>query len=279
MVLRIAGLIMLRAFGPCPCIRLASKCEHGGQKLPLSVRLINGTDILSFKRMSIQRFGAVDIDALWHLRETKCAGPRFAGFEERKDMLCANGRWRQHVPGTEYLATNPVVVPKLTELIESCATASSDVVFSQLAIPASAHDPFETLSPELRTMVLERLGPRDVSNLRLSSKEFSQLPQTYFKHLVAEEMPWIWELHDTHTGSAPRRGIDWFALWNRLRASDGSDCADEKRRAEPGGDRWHTYNKVEIKGLRNRRMIYRDIGFILDMMASLDMTTTSTGIA
>ena len=68
-------------------------------------------------------------------------------------------------------------------------------------------------------------------------------------------------------GSMPKRGIDWFALWSQLRVSDGGDCADEKRRSQRGGDKSHTYNEAEIRGLRNRRMIYRDISMILDMMA------------
>jgi hypothetical protein len=217
--------------------------------------------------MSIQRFGIVDIDGLWQLRKLRCAGPRFSDFQERKDMLRTNGPWHWHFPGTEYLAANPLVVPKLVKLIERCSNSSSDVVFSQLTAHASTHDPFDTLSPELRTMILDMLGPRDISNLRLSSKEFSQLHQSYFKQLIAKEMPWVWELHDNYTGSMPKRGIDWFALWSQLRVSDGGDCADEKRRSQRGGDKSHTYNEAEIRGLRNRRMIYRDISMILDMMA------------
>ena len=236
----------------------------------------HGTNIRRFKFMSIQRFGAVDIDGLWELRKAKCSGPRFTGFDERNDMLRVRGRWHQHIPGTEYLAANPIVIPKLTRLIQSCANASSDVVFSQLISSAPTQDLFASLSPELRIMVLESLGPRDVANLRLSSREFSQLPQAYFKHLIKKEMPWVWEAHDTQFGlGLLKRGIDWFALWTRLCDSDGGDCADEKRRAAAGGDRFHTYDdkKGEIKGLRNRRMVYRDISIILDMMASQAKTS------
>lgn len=216
--------------------------------------------------MSMQRFGRVDIDGLWQLRRKRGDFPRFASFDERKDVAKVGEQWYNHVPGTEYLATNPVDVPELTRLIESCAKASSDAVFSLPAIPTSARDPFHDLSPELRAILLEMLERRDVANLRLSSKAFSQLPQTYFRQLIEKEMPWVWELHDTHSGTEPKRGIDWFALWNKLSASDGGDCVDEQKRAESSEP--HSYDgKLEIKGLRNRRMIHRDINVILDMIA------------
>lgn len=63
-------------------------------------------------------------------------------------------------------------------------------------------------------------------------------------------------------GIEPKRGIDWFALWSRLSASEGGDCANGKKWAESSEPHSHD-GKVEIKGLRNCRMIYRDINIIL----------------
>jgi hypothetical protein len=225
--------------------------------------------------MSIQRFGVVDIDGLWLIREENHDDSelRYAGFDERKDVLNVIEEYYHHIPGTEYLAANPVVVPALTKLIESRPKATSDVVFNQLHISASGtQDLFQTLSAELRIMLLEMLGSRDVANLRLCSRSFSQLPQTFFRHLIAREMPWVWELHDT-SESTLDRNIDWFALWTRLSASDGGACVDEKKRNLIEPDRAHAYDGKadEIKGLRNRRMIHRDISIILDMIASLDV--------
>jgi hypothetical protein len=221
--------------------------------------------------MSTHRFGFVDIDGLWLLRRTKGDYPRFASFNEREDVTSVSEQWHHHVQGTEYLAANPVDVPELTSLLESCHTeSSSDVVFNPPLVSATpaAHDPFRALPPELCAMLLEMLEIRDVANLRLCSRTFSQLPQTYFKHLIRREMPWVWELHDKHSGSEPKRGVDWFALWNQLSASDGGSCADEKKRAAADYDEGHSYDGVvEIKGLRNRRMIYRDITIILDMIS------------
>jgi len=219
-----------------------------------------------FKRMSVHFFGTVDIDGLWLLRSSKGDYPRFTGFDERKDVTIVGEQWYYHLPGTEYLAANPVEIPGLTRLIGSHTETSSDVVFRSLN-GSKVRDPFHVLSPELRAMLLEMLEPRDVASLRLCSKAFSQLPQTYFKRLIRRKMPWVWELQDIHSGS--KRGTDWFGLWNALSAADGGSRADEKNRDPAGGDGSHSYHedvKGEIKGLRNRRMIYRDITMILDMI-------------
>lgn len=68
--------------------------------------------------------------------------------------------------------------------------------------------------------------------------------------------------------------MGWFTLWTKLSAADGGDCSDEKKRAEVGyGDDWETTiyegKSTEIKELRNRRMVHRDISIILDRIEAL----------
>ena len=112
------------------------------------------------------------------------------------------------------------------------------------------------------------LEPWDVTDLRLCSKAFSQLPQTYFQHSTRREMPWVWEPQVIHSGSM--RGIDPLGLWNALSMADGGSCADEKNRDPAGGDGCRSYDEnitSEIEGLRNRRLIYRNVTIVLDMMS------------
>lgn len=217
-----------------------------------------------FKRMSTHRFGTVDNDGLWQLRNTHGDYPRFIDLDEREDVTLVGEQWYSPVAGTEYLAANPVDVPGLKALLEDREDADSDVVFEQMADSSpSTRDPFQLLSPELRIMLLDLLERNDVANLRLCSKVFSQLPQSYFRQLIWREMPWFWEIDELQ---ASRRGIDWYSLWNRLAVADGGDCSDEEARSngnDPDGGR----GRKDIKGLRNRRMIYRDITMILNMMA------------
>lgn len=259
-----------------PNVSIASRA-YCQQKL---LRPSDDTDTPSFKRMSLECFGKVDIDGLWLLRQTCGDYPRFDGFEERADVSLVGEQWYHAVPGTEYLAANPTESSQVVDLIESCIKPATDVVFSLLPSSGSANDPFQALSPELRMMLLDTLDRQDVANLRLSSKTFSQLPQTYFKQLIRDEMPWVWELHDTGSvsgsGGPAKGGIDWFTLWNKLSAADGGDCSDEKarengERADLSGD----LRAGEIKGLRNRRMIHRDISIILDMMAEVKAAQAS----
>lgn len=117
-------------------------------------------------------------------------------------------------------------------------------------------------------MLLEMLEPWDVTDLRLCSEAFSQLPQTFFKHLTRREMPWVWELQDIHSGS--KRSIDQLGLWNALSVDDGGSCVDKKNRNPAGGDGCRSYDenmKSETEGLRNHWLIYRDVTIIPDMMS------------
>ena len=134
-----------------------------------------------------------------------------------------------HQPGTEYLAANPLNIPGLQAIVEKCRNRTSDIVFAaQGDNKPSTKDPFTSLSPELRLIILNRLEIQDVANLRLASRSFRQLPQSYFHHLIQQQMPWVWEL-DTLIPQA--KDIDWHALWLALSSADGGAQKDEAGRA------------------------------------------------
>jgi len=221
-----------------------------------------------FKKMSMERFGKVDIDGLWQLREVHatihhnchafaheeqhqgCRTNRFRHFPRTADLEIVSGLWwvsdqecesitleadlhpRYYCePGTEYLVAVPIRVPGLDDLVRSCLRSEdvSDVVF---ASPARAtrqpSDAFEMLPAELCSIVLELVTPRDVAALRLVSPAFTQLPQMYFNHLVRSEMPWMWEINEL---SLPLRQMDWYRLWCALAKADGGPRSDERERA------------------------------------------------
>lgn len=93
---------------------------------------------------------------------------------------------------------------------------------------ATHSDPFSRLSPELQHILLGQLSRQDVANLRLVSPAFRQLPQSYFRHLVETEMPWLWELYDL-----PKHSIDFYHLWCRLHEADGGSQRDMQEREWP----------------------------------------------
>ncbi|KAK5107812.1 hypothetical protein LTR62_000626 [Meristemomyces frigidus] len=180
-----------------------------------------------FKRESVRIFGYVNIDGLWKLRETQGHySNRFKDFPIRPDLEITVQQMFNCVPGTEYLASDPIRVNGLSELIRPCqmATHAADsFVFERRKGDRS--DVFGSLPLELQQSLLEYLDRRSVANLRLASKVFSQVPQLYFKHLVRAEMPWLWELDEQ-----VRNPTDWHALWLKLASADGGDKLDEKHR-------------------------------------------------
>lgn len=131
-------------------------------------------------------------------------------------------------PGTEYLAADPVTVPGLADLIQTCVQdtlSTHDVAFDVHIRAESGHDPFLTLAPEICHELLGYLARAEVGKLRLVSRSFSQLPQAYFCHLIEDEMPWMWE-----TEGFKGQSVDWQGLWCKLSLADGGANTDTKER-------------------------------------------------
>ncbi|KAI6844494.1 hypothetical protein KC340_g6380 [Hortaea werneckii] len=181
-----------------------------------------------FHRVSLRCFGKVDIEGLWRLREERGSHVnRFAGMPRNQDVELVSEQCYSASPGTEYLAADPVDVPGLSTLIQSCLVKREDVCESVFdpsgpSRPKATHsDPFSRLSPELQHILLGRLSRQDVANIRLVSPAFKQLPQSYFRHLVETEMPWLWEVSEL-----PKHLIDFYRLWCRLHEADGGSQED-----------------------------------------------------
>ncbi|KAI7167164.1 hypothetical protein KC319_g1909 [Hortaea werneckii] len=181
-----------------------------------------------FQRVSLRHFGKVDIESLWRLREERGSfESRFVGMPSNPDVKLVSEQWYSARPGTEYLAADPVDVPGLSTLIHNCLVKEGDVCESvfdaceHTTDKAEHYDPFTRLPPELQQILLEQLSRQDVANLRLVSPIFKQLPQTYFRHLVETEMPWLWEVSDL-----PKHRIDFYRLWCRLHEADGGSQQD-----------------------------------------------------
>jgi len=181
-----------------------------------------------FQRVSLRCFGRVDIDGLWRLREEKGSYVnRFEGMPRNPDVELVSEEWYSARPGTEYLAADPIDVPGLSTLIQSCLVKEGDLCESvfdaceHIKDSAEHSDPFSRLPPELQHILIKQISRQDVANLRLVSPAFEQLPQTYFCQLVETEMPWLWEVSDL-----PKHRIDFYSLWCRLHEADGGSQQD-----------------------------------------------------
>jgi hypothetical protein len=127
------------------------------------------------------------------------------GIEYHPDVRRSYGfRW-DHIHGMEYLAANPLFIPRLGPILK--AALQQDPSFStQLGAFAAvegnekhsfttqdSQDPFTSLPRELGLQILIHLESKDVANLRLASRAFRQVPIYFWRHLLLKERPWLWE--------------------------------------------------------------------------------------
>lgn len=168
-------------------------------------------------------------------------------FPRDPAVKSANEQFWRHEPGSEYLVANPIDIPGLSQLLKhptsgagrsttfGCSKAPDDNQNeSHRTTPSTskvAQDPFSALAAEITSMILEHLGSKDIANLRLATPVFRQLPTILFRGLFLEDMPWLFEMKDLDVASVDWH--DWYCKWK----SDGKN----------------------LKGLRNRRRIWRDV--------------------
>ena len=89
--------------------------------------------------------------------------------------------------------------------------------------------------------MLDHLGSKDIANLRLATPVFRQLPTILFRRLFWDDMPWLYEMKDLDVAN-----VDWYdryCMWKHY-------CED-------------------LKGLRNRRRIWRDVEEIIRRIQGL----------
>jgi hypothetical protein len=236
----------------------------------------------------------------------------FHEFPRDGDVLGAQEQFWLHEPGKEYLAANPLYVPRLPSLLLTAIKEVKDFgprigafnlsqsVVSSITPRKSAHqsaDPLLSLPNEIRLMVVECLGSRDIANLRLASRAFRQLPVSLWYQLVRKEMPWLWEAWDenesTHTPSfwtaataneirvlSKRRTRYMKVLREEYQESDLDPNIIENMVSWPptvppqiklprGKTNWYelysgiTRNWSQLKGLQNRRRIWEDLEEII----------------
>lgn len=92
-------------------------------------------------------------------------------------------------------------------------------------------------------MLRDHLDGKDVGNLRLASPAFRQLPQTYFKHLILREMPWVWEARSAADSTEGVMG--WYTLRLALCSADGGARKDEEERTWLAKVRRAAYTRVQ----------------------------------
>ncbi|KAN0104636.1 hypothetical protein V8E51_010381 [Hyaloscypha variabilis] len=215
-----------------------------------------------FKRISTDRLGVVDINGLWsYWREINGSFEAlYESFPRDFAVKSGNEQGWNHDVGCEYLAANPITIPSLTELLNSCYRqfsgwrhnepydANEPVFFWRykasgethershfIPPPSKSSDIFMSLPNELRAMILDDLSSKDIANLRLVTPAYRQLNVSLFRRLLLEDMPWIWEARDLPMGNT-----DFHRLYRLVKF-----C-------------W-----TNLKGLRNRERIWKDVSEVV----------------
>jgi hypothetical protein len=158
-----------------------------------------------YKRMSSMSRGKIDVNALTSWWSLEARYDLFREFPcDPNVRFCHEQEWR-HEQGTEYLAANPLYIPKLRDIFT--VAVDTGPVFSprngaftnlETMQETTATDPFDRLPVELRTEILDNLPSKSIASLRLASRVFSQLPIAYFQTLLRREHPWLWEAWPTN---------------------------------------------------------------------------------
>lgn len=187
------------------CIKYTKRISQEGLPRGPAAMPFHPTCFEIYKRVSLLRLGHIDVAGLYALWKLNGAWQNFP-----RDKAVVRGReqdWN-HEPGDEFLVVNPVFVSGLPALFASTlrdvpsfsprngAFRVSESHMENMNSPskAASDDPFVSLPPELRDMVLGYLGSAEVCNLRLVSRVFRQLPISTFQRLLEQERPWLWEV-------------------------------------------------------------------------------------
>ncbi|KPM43224.1 hypothetical protein AK830_g3373 [Neonectria ditissima] len=233
-----------------------------------------------FKRASLRRSGKVDYAALQGWWQIDGIEDNYDEFPRDEAVDEAREQWWQHNFESEWLAANSCYVPGLRSVLDSVEHLDERAEFRSTGQGSVGDQPptdiFSRLPQELRTMVVMDLDSSSIASLRIASRSFSPLPQAVFQALTLRERPWLWEAWSS---------LD-YSFWSSVTAKELRDAADAGAEILKGAsvpvtlldanttDWYGLFKRIsvglkdgQLKGLQNRRRIWKDCQEILDRAA------------
>jgi hypothetical protein len=112
-----------------------------------------------------------------------------------------------HTPGDEWIVANPVEIPGISRVLESCIKYLCIEGYTQqttgfLALPA-----------EIIQHTLSFLDITDVDSTAKTCRVIFKLAQPIFREIVLRDMPWLWEVLENNEYPASR---DCIPTWDPL---------------------------------------------------------------
>ncbi|KAG5782521.1 hypothetical protein H9Q73_003822 [Fusarium xylarioides] len=173
-----------------------------------------------YAKASLRRLGYVELNGLWHWREMRNM-PASYGVEDRiperirkqvrlPQLQRARQQWDWpwcHIPGDEWLVANPVEIPGLSRVLESCMKDLNIKGYTQqttwfLALPS------ETIQH-----ILSFLNITNLDNAAKTCRAMFKLAQPIFRKKVVRDMPWLWEVLENNEYPVSR---DCLPTWDPL---------------------------------------------------------------
>ena len=140
-------------------------------------------------------------------------------------LRAADQSW-VHEPGSEFLAANPIHIPRWDTILKERSWETNEKTPDQAITwsTTSQANPFVRLPKELLHHILSYLTCRDAVHLRLVSPVFHRLPGWLFRDYLKNEMPWLWEVDDLQVAED-----SWQNLY-RMAARSTEDIKGLKKR-------------------------------------------------
>ncbi|RKL37278.1 hypothetical protein BFJ72_g7934 [Fusarium proliferatum] len=173
-----------------------------------------------YAKTSMRRLGYVDLNGLWHWREMRNM-PASYGLQDRiperirkqthlAELQRARTQWDfpwLHIPGDEWLVANPVEIPGISRVLESCMEDLEIRRHNQHTTE------FLALPSEVIQHTLSYLDITDVDNAAKTCRAIFTLVQPIFRESVLRDMPWLWEVLENNEYPASR---DCLPTWDPL---------------------------------------------------------------
>ncbi|KAI1017205.1 hypothetical protein LB505_002028 [Fusarium chuoi] len=173
-----------------------------------------------YAKTSLHRLGYIDLNGLWHWREMRNM-PAAYGLEGRiperirtqthlTELQRARTQWDFpwiHIPGDEWLVANPVEIPGMSRVLQSC--------MEDLKIKGHTQHTrgFLALPAEIIQHTLSFLDITDVDNAAKTCRAMFTLTKPTFRESVLRDMPWLWEVLENNEYPASR---DCLPTWDPL---------------------------------------------------------------
>jgi hypothetical protein len=275
-----------------------------------------------FSRQSKAQFGKVNVSGLMKWRNSDFGWEYFHEFPRDADVFRAQEQFWEHRPGSEYLAANPLYVPGLSAFLMNAANGRmaddlNAVKPSQyindttpILSQASGVDFLSSLLLDIRLLLVDYLGPAEITNLRMASRAFTELPNGVWYRLLREEMPWLWEawngFESSHVPSPwtlvtanevkmlyKQRKRYLSILGDEYKPTDKildyliplPHVVPDQMQLPRDKTDWHqVYARIKcnwskLKGLRNRKRIWEDVEEIIQRMEEFAGQESSRALA